>query len=215
MALEVRQREQLDTQTKEQREQAEKEQRDQQLRRVVETKGDEHFSKTAENVFTSFVDSLAKQANMEKMDSLMIANTVLNSFEPTLAGKQSLDMLKAEGIEVDPVIPTIISELQENAKFIAYYEAIQNEAEKQKAVMKQVELQDKLTAKGNKIIASLALKRANGKAQTIETQNSKLAPQTKRYAATGTGSTVNASAPMDRPLTDEEYIAELSKSGLR
>src|SRR5262249_30339482 len=94
-----------------------------QFQQQVATRAYENFWKAGESVFTSFVDSLAQQAGLSKMDSLMIANTVLNSFEDTLAGRQSLEVLKAEGVNLDPTIAPTIKALEEVAGHIAYFEA--------------------------------------------------------------------------------------------
>lgn len=206
LARDAKQREELNAQTSTQKEATDKAEKERVFAETVNTKATEHFTKTSETVFTTFVESLAKQAGMTPMDSLMIANTVLNSFEPTLAGRQSLEMLKAEGIEVDPIIQTTIGQLEENAKHIAYFEAIGDKPSFEKAVGKQVELQERLTAKGNKIIASLALK----KARPVTPPST--APTT-RHAAAGVGASINSNAKAPTDFSDEAYIENLRATG--
>lgn len=208
LARDAKQREELATQTSEQKAAQEEVERQNAIKQAVDVKADEHFSKTSETVFTNFVESLAKQAGMTNMDSLMIANTVLNSFEPTLAGKQSQEMLKAEGIEIDPVIQTTIGQMQENARHIAYYDVMQDRSAYEKAVAKQVELQERLTAKGNKIIASLALKKANGVQNTAD-----LKVPTSRHAVAGVGASINSNKTSPSDFSDEAYLAKLRATG--
>lgn len=204
----------MDERTKGERESQEQTRREAEFRAFVESKGAEHFEKTSEAVFTSFVESLAKQANMTQMDSLMITNLVLNSLEPTLAGRQSLEALKAEGITIDPAIPATITQMEENAKHIAYYEAVRDTHNVEKAVAKQVELQERLIAKGNKIIAAVAHKKATGTAQTIQSQTSKLAnTQSQRYATAGVGSTVGSNGQPNYDFSDESYLDDLRAGG--
>jgi hypothetical protein len=202
------------------RNKTEQEQADQQRQQFVaevETKAGEHFEKSGEAVFTTFVDSLAKQADLNEVDALGIANTVLNSFEPTLAGRQSQAMLKKMGIEPDPGIQDLISKMEENTKFIAFYEKTGDKANLKTFVDKQVEFQERLIAKGNRIIAAVAAKKAGAVAQTIKTQNSKLditEKQTQRFAPSGTGG--NPSAPrtqVDDDFSDEKYLELLTASG--
>lgn len=215
-AIDNRTREATQKVTDEQRQQTETAERDRQFAQTVNTKGQEHFIKSSETVFTSFVDSLAKQANMTPMDSLMIANTVLNSFEPTLQGRQSLEMLQKEGIPVDPLLQTTLTQMQENSKHIAYFEAIQDRPNMERSVAKQVELQERVTAKANKIIAALALKKANGNAAPINTQNTLLAKSQNqtRYAAVGTGSQIGSSnGNQNLDFSDEGYSELLRASG--
>lgn len=200
--------------TKEERAAQEKAEQEAQFVRTVEAKGEEHFTKSGEAVFTSFVDSLAKQANMTQMEAVMITNTVLNSLEPTLAGRQSLEALKADGITIDPAIPTTLSQMEENAKHIAYYEAVNDRPNMEKAVAKQIELQERVTAKGNKIIAALALKYANSKAASIQSQSSALAStQNNRYATAGVGAQVNGNGNINYDFSDDSYLEDLRSTG--
>ena len=215
LAQESKRLRETESQTREQADAQAKAQAEFEFRQTIDTKGVEHFTKSGEAVFTSFVDSLAKQANMSKMDSLMIANTVLNSFEPTLAGRQSLEALKEAGIAPDPTIQPILSQMEENARHIAYYEAIQDKQNTERTVAKQVELQERLTAKGNKMIAALALKRSQATAQTIQTKNDLLAnTQTNRYAVAGQGASISSNnGQPDYDFSDDSYLEDLRASG--
>ena len=200
--------------TKEERAAQEKAEQEAQFVRTVEAKGEEHFTKSGEAVFTSFVDSLAKQANIDTMDALMITNTVVNSFEPTMVGRHSLEMLKANGIIVDPVIPATIAQIEENAKRIAYYEVTQDRRGMEAAVAKQVEMQERLIAKGNKIIAALALRKANATAQSVQNYSNALAStQNNRYATAGVGAQVNGNGNINYDFSDDSYLEDLRSTG--
>jgi hypothetical protein len=200
-----------EAETKASQEQAQQEQ----FKQVVDQKGLEHYQQSGNAVLTSFVDSLAKQANMTPMDSQMIANLVINSFEPTLLGQKSLEVLKSEGIVPDPAIPQTLAQMEENARFIAYYEATGEKAEYERHVARQVELQERVIGKSNKIIAALAQKKAQNAAQTISTQNNLLAQtQNQRYATAGTGAQIGTSnGTTSDDFSDEGYLENLRAGG--
>jgi len=184
-----------------------------QFKQTVDAKGEDYANRASEFVLNSFVDSLAKTAGMSKLDSQMIANTVLNSFEPGLAGQMSKDALKSEGIEVDPIIQQTIAQLQEAARHAGYYEVTGDKVMLDKTVARQVELQEKLTAKGNKIIAVLAMKRSSNN-PAIQTSANLAATQNTRHAIAGMPSSGIAtnSAPVT-DFSDESYLDDLRASG--
>jgi len=198
-------------QQQEQHKQQEKQQQEQAFRQNLDTKSYENFSKAGDAVFNSFVGTLAQQAGLSKMDSLMIANTVLNSFEDTLAGRQSLETLKAEGIEVDPQIAPTIKALEEVAGHIAYYEIRGEKANMERAVQRQVELQERLIAKGNKLIASIAQKRSQRPASN-GTPN--IAPGTSpKPAPNGQPSQIGAGSPSSFGFSEDDYEALIQSTG--
>ena len=146
------------------------------------------------------------------MDSLMIANTVLNSFEDTLAGRQSLETLKAEGIDVDATIAPTIKALEEVAGHIAFYELKKDEANKNRAIAKQLELQERLIAKGNKLIASVAQKRTARAAAASASPNGK--PQIAPGATQLNGHpSPIGSSPQQFDFSDEAYERLLAEGG--
>jgi hypothetical protein len=196
----------------EQRTFQQRQQQEAQFQQQLATRAFENFSKAGETVFTSFVDSLAQQAGLSKMDSLMIANTVLNSFEDTLAGRQSLDVLKAEGIDLDPTIAPTIKALEEVAGHIAYFETRGERSNAERAIARQVELQERLIAKGNKLIASLAQKRSAARAASA---GSGALARGSGAHLNGHPSTIGAGGQLGRPFSgsDEDYEALIQATG--
>lgn len=204
--LETKERESHETQTREQREAEAQAQQQAAFKANVDAKGDENFQQAGTGVLNSFVESLAKQAGMTTLDSHMIATTVLSAYEPTIAGKAIAAALKADGIELDPTIPAAIAELQEKAKHAAYYQIIGDQAALSKAVADQVGLQERILAKGNKIIAQLAQKRNGNVINQVQKDAAALAQtQTSRHAAAGVGGRVNGDFTPTYDFSDESY----------
>lgn len=204
--FEKTEREAHETQTQAQTQAQEAERQQAAFKQQVDTKGEENWQQSGEAVLNSFVDTLAKSAGMTKLDSLAIANTVLNAFEPTLAGRATLAQLKAEGIDLDQTIPATIVELQEKAKHVAYYQLTGDQAALTKAVSEQVSLQEKLIGKSNKVVAQLAQKR-NGNAIAQVQQNAAALAQTQnsRHAAAGSGRTINSDYTPTYDISEEGY----------
>lgn len=207
--IESQEREAAATQTREEQEAAQLQQQQAQFKQQVDSKGAENFEKVGAAVLDSFVESLAKNAGMSALDSNMIATTVLTSFEPTLAGQRAQAALKDAGIEIDATVQPTINELDQVAKFIAYYELINDQANLQVQVNRQVELQNKLIAKGSKIVAALAVKR-NGSVMTPARQVSNQLANTvnnNRYATAPNGvpHTGGQAPPADRNFSDQSY----------
>jgi hypothetical protein len=186
---------------------------------AVDAKADEYFEKSGESVLNSFVDSLAKGAGMSPLDSLMISNAVLNSFEPTLAGRRTAEALKAEGIEIDPAIAPAIAKLQELSRHAAYYEEVGDKTSLQNVAADIAEIQERIAAKGNKLIAALAKKRNGTVTQPGRDQQTALAATVNdRHAFNGTpregGPATGARTPV-MDFSDEAYREELRNSGFR
>ncbi len=187
----------------------EKEQQD--FRLDVEAKAAEYLQTSGATVFNTFVNNLATQANFSPLDATMIANTVLTALEPTVAGKQSLEALKASGIEIDPALGTLITQLEQTTGHIAYYEKIGDKGQKDALIAKQAELQERITAKGNKVVASLAAKRAESFTAPIVEQNSRLAlPQ---QPIGGVPATLNGASVPSMDFSDSSFLDVLTTSG--
>lgn len=203
------QQEEANSMTEEQRtaqSQQEESQKQAQFKAAVDAKGTENYTKTAESIMNTFADSLTKQAGLSKFDSMMVVNTVVNALEPTLAGKMSLEALKAEGIEIDAQAPGIINRLQELSNHAAYYQLVGDTQSLQNVVADISDLQEKLIAKSNKVIAALAAKRNGGQqGQPLPTQN------TSRHAIAGAAS-MNGVPGVTRPRMDfseEGYMDDI------
>jgi hypothetical protein len=214
--LETEERNQAAQQQQQQAEQQQVQERQQKFAADVDAKADELFEKSGEGVLTSFVDSLAKQAGMSQLDALSISNTVLNSFEPTLAGRRTQAALKEAGIEIDPAIPQAISELQELSRHAAYYTLVNDKQSLQVTASKIAETQERVIAKSNKVIAALAKLRSTANATPIKAQADALAAtETDRHAFSGTprsnGASQTPRTPMD--FSDEAYLEDLRASG--
>jgi len=193
----------------EQQKQAAEQQQQAEMKRNVDAKSAEYFNKSSQSVVNSFTDSLVKKAGMSNLDASMITNTVLNSFEPTFAGEMSRNALKAEGIEIDPVIQQTIEQLSEVANHAAYYELHNNQEMLRQTVAKQVALQEKLAAKGNKIVAALAAKRSSSttKVPADVTSNT-------RHAVAGSPSTgISSSSPQNFDYSDDAYLDDIRAAG--
>jgi hypothetical protein len=202
--------------SKEQREAQEKQQAEQQqtaFRQNVEAKGLENFTQTSESVMNSFVESLTKQAGLPHLDAMMVANTVVNALEPTLAGKMSLEALKKEGIEIDSQAPQIINKLEELSRHAAYYQLVNDTASLQSVVSQIQENQEKLIAKSNKIVFALAQKRNGTRLQPGQQQGKAvLATQNSRHAIAGTNSMNGGSqlSPQKMDFSEGSYEADIA-----
>jgi hypothetical protein len=203
-------REEYDKVTEEQREaqqQQAQEQQQSQFKAQVDQKGVENFSRTAEAIMNTFVDTLTKQAGLNKLDAMMVTNTIVNALEPTLAGRMSLETLKAEGIEIDPQAPAIIGKIEELSRHAAYYQLVGDQQSLGHVVADINELQEKLVAKSNKIVASLAQKR---NASALPKQPGLPVSAQNRHAIAGVASGgIQPSIPGQRQDFSDESYAEL------
>lgn len=218
--MEAEERRQAEESARVQNEQTAQQRQQQEFVQAVDTKAEEYFEKGGEAVLTSFVDSLTKQSGLNPMDALMATNTLLNSFEPTLAGRRTAEALKAVGIEIDPAIPQAVNQLRDLARSAAYFEVTGDKESLGKIATATAEVQERILAKGNKVIGPLS-KLLNGRAMaSVKEQNTALnATITDRYAFSGAPRTGNENgqngrtAPMD--FSEEAYMEDLRASGLR
>jgi hypothetical protein len=187
-------------------EQQAQEQQQAQFKAEVDRRGVENFSKTAESIMNTFVDSLTKQAGLNKLDAMMVTNTIVNALEPTLSGRMSLETLKAEGIEIDPQAPAIIGKIEELSRHAAYYQMVGDTQSLGNVVADINELQEKLVAKSNKVIASLAQKR---NASTVPKPNPPPSAQNRHAIAGFAAGGIPSSVPGQRQDFSDESYAEL------
>jgi len=215
----------------EERDKAQKAQETQQLQQAqqrqqaefvekVDTKSEEYFEKSGESVLTMFVESLSKQAGMTPLDALMVSNTMLNALEPTLAGRKTFEALKKVGIEIDPAIPIAIDQLRTLSRHGAYYELVGDKESVKNVVADIAEIQERISAKGNKVIATLAkMRNGNNLKKVVEGNTALEKTNTDRHAFSGdplSGANLdrnNARQPTD--FSDEAYIEDLRASGFR
>jgi hypothetical protein len=191
----------------EQRAEAEKQQV---FQRELQTETLETISESGGRIFTSFVDSLVKQAEMTDLDAAMIANTVVAAIQSpqTVEGKQSLAALAKAGVEIDPAIGSLLTEWEEVSSGVAYFKKTAQTVNLDKAKMRQSELERQIAVKGNKIIASLAQKRASAIASPILKKNDLLTKATTQNGLTAAGSPSNirtGNFSTNKDYTDDAY----------
>lgn len=189
------------------------------FKQAVENRAVQFFTGASEKVLQSFVQSLSTQAGLSQMDAMMITNTALNALEPTLAGRMSIEALKKEGIEIDPAIPGLIQQLDQKTKLAASYEYTGDKEGLQRVGADILALQETLAAKGNKMVASIALKRSQGAVQQAQGVSQQLAnTQNNRHAiaghaAAGVTGGGNSGGGQRMDFSDESYLEDLNSSG--
>lgn len=184
--------EKLTAKEREEKEQQQTQQVEVEFQNQVQETGQLHYAEAGAQVLTSFVESL-KSVGLSNLDSLKVANMVVNTLEEpdTATAKMNMEAFKEAGIDVDPQLPALVAQLKELSRHQGYYEkAIERAqkdakfaqandiqsltARKNETITKQVEVRDRLTAKGNKIVASLAKLSAQGNVTTAQQQNTLL-----------------------------------------
>jgi len=210
VALEQEQQQKLTAQTAEERQQQEQQKAQAEFQSAVSTRAEEIFLEAGGTLFSSFVESLAKSANLDAFEATTVANTIVATFNPnTFEGQHSLKALKEIGVEPDPLITTLVGQIDQNSRNIAYFEKTGDKASLERAVAQQVELKERLSAKTNKVIAAVTKYKANRSVAVNNDKNSLLAQtQTSRHELT-TNDPKQAVGAVNRDYSDEAYLSLL------
>lgn len=179
---------QLDSERKE----AENKQSAAAAQQAAETKAKQEFYQDLDNqtlvmqeesgmrLTNTFVETLVKDASLEKHEALGITLLINSAINGSGAeGKMSLEILKEQGIELDPKLPELLQNWNTECRNAAYYKKIGDEKDFKSANERITELESQMCSKANPVVAHYAKKQAETNKTRIEQKNAALTESQK------------------------------------
>lgn len=195
------------TAAKEQAEKQAEQQKQQEFYKDLEVQTLQVAEESGHRLTTNVIETLVKDASLEKREALGIAMVLNSAINGTGAeGKLCREILKDEGLDLDGKLGELFQNWNTECRTAAYYRKIGNEPEMKKAEGRITDLESQMQAKANPIIAHFAAQQANTKKARIEQKNALLTqsqslntginPNEGQSATIGSG--VRATTPAER-----------------
>lgn len=141
-------------------------------------------------VVDGFVSALTEQTGLSKAEGFDLAVRVQQAIKGQgTIGVKARELLKEEGVEIDPQLTQLVSDLDEQSGLISYFRhpRTKDAAGEKAAVSKLADIERTIGIKSKKIIAAVAAHRATANAGRIAADNKLLDGTQKGNLGLGTG----------------------------